>query len=151
MTEVLVTITLITGGNKGLGREAARRLIGLGHTVYLGARDAGRGQGAADELGARFLPLDVTDDSSVTAAAAALTRREGRLDVLINNAGVFEGLLKPEEITASDAERVYAVNVIGVVRTTQAFLPLPRVAVPGHRQRQQRAGLVRGGQRPAIA
>jgi NAD(P)-dependent dehydrogenase (short-subunit alcohol dehydrogenase family) len=42
-----VTITLITGGNKGLGREAARRLIGLGHTVYLGARDAGRGQAAA--------------------------------------------------------------------------------------------------------
>jgi NAD(P)-dependent dehydrogenase (short-subunit alcohol dehydrogenase family) len=123
-----VTITLITGGNKGLGREAARRLIGLGHTVYLGARDAGRGQAAADELGARFLPLDVTGDASVTAAAAELTRREGRLDVLINNAGVFEGLLKPEEITAADAERIFAVNVIGVVRTTQAFLPLLRAS-----------------------
>lgn len=68
-----MTITLITGGNKGLGREAARRLIGLGHTVYLGARDAGRGQATADELGARFLPLDVTGDASVTAAAAELT------------------------------------------------------------------------------
>lgn len=68
-----MTITLIAGGNKGLGREAARRLIGLGHTVYLGARDAGRGQAAADELGARFLPLDVTGDASVTAAAAELT------------------------------------------------------------------------------
>lgn len=67
-----MTITLIAGGNKGLGREAAR-LIGLGHTVYLGARDAGRGQAAADELGARFLPLDVTGDASVTAAAAELT------------------------------------------------------------------------------
>jgi len=122
-----VTITLMTGGNKGLGREAARRLIGLGHTVYLGARDAGRGQGAAVELGARFLPLDVTDDASVTAAAER-TRREGRLDVLINNAGVFEGLLKPEEITAPDAERVFAVNVIGVVRTTQAFLALLRAS-----------------------
>ncbi len=123
-----MTITLITGGNKGLGREAARRLIGLGHTVYLSARDAGRGQGAADELGARFLPLDVTDDASVAAAAAVLTRREGRLDVLINNAGVFEGLLKPEEITAPDAERIFAVNVIGVVRMTQAFLPLLRAS-----------------------
>ena len=123
-----MTITLITGGNKGLGREAARRLIGLGHTVYLGARDTGRGQGAADELGARFLPLDVTDDASVGAAAAGLTRREGRLDVLINNAGVFEGLLKPEEITAPDAERIFAVNVIGVVRMTQAFLPLLRAS-----------------------
>ena len=123
-----MTITLITGGNKGLGREAARRLIGLGHTVYLGARDTGRGQGAADELGARFLPLDVTDDASVGAAAAGLTRREGRLDVLINNAGVFEGLLKPDEITAPDAERIFAVNVIGVVRMTQAFLPLLRAS-----------------------
>ncbi|MGH3123267.1 MAG: SDR family NAD(P)-dependent oxidoreductase [Streptosporangiaceae bacterium] len=123
-----MTITLITGGNKGLGREAARRLIGLGHTVYLGARDAGRGQAAADELGARFLPLDVTGDCSVAAAADTLTRREGRLDVLINNAGVFEGLLKPEEITASDPERSYAVNVIGIVRMTQAFLPLLRAS-----------------------
>lgn len=123
-----MTITLITGGNKGLGREATRRLIGLGHTVYLGARDAGRGEAAADELGARFLPLDVTGDASVTAAAAELTRREGRLDVLINNAGVFEGLLKPEEITVPDAERIFAVNVIGVVRTTQAFLPLLRAS-----------------------
>jgi NAD(P)-dependent dehydrogenase (short-subunit alcohol dehydrogenase family) len=64
----------------------------------------------------------------VTAAAAELTRREGRLDVLINNAGVFEGLLKPEEITAADAERIFAVNVIGVVRTTQTFLPLLRAS-----------------------
>jgi NAD(P)-dependent dehydrogenase (short-subunit alcohol dehydrogenase family) len=66
----LVTITFITGGNKGLGREAARRLIGLGHTVYLGARDPGRGRAAAGELGARFLPLDVTDDSSVAGRRA---------------------------------------------------------------------------------
>ena len=124
-----MTITLISGGNKGLGREAGRRLLGLGHTVYLGARDAGRGQAAAGEIGARFLLLDVTDDASVAAAAAELTRREGRLDVLINNAGVFEGLLKPEEITAAGAERVYAVNVTGVVRMTQAFLPLLRASV----------------------
>lgn len=68
-----MTITLISGGNKGLGREAGRRLIGLGHTVYLGARDAVRGQAAADELGARFLLLDVTDDASVAVAAAGLT------------------------------------------------------------------------------
>ncbi len=81
-------ITLITGGNKGLGREAARRLIALGHTVYIGARDPERGRAAADELGAHFLPLDVTDDASVEAAVVALTQREGRLDVLINNAGI---------------------------------------------------------------
>jgi NAD(P)-dependent dehydrogenase (short-subunit alcohol dehydrogenase family) len=123
-----VTITLITGGNKGLGREAARRLIGLSHTVYLGARDRGRRRAAAGELGARFLPLDVTDDSSVTGAAGTITRRERRLDVLINNAGMFEGLLKPEEITPADAERIYAVSVTGIVRTTQAFMPLLRAS-----------------------
>jgi NAD(P)-dependent dehydrogenase (short-subunit alcohol dehydrogenase family) len=131
-----VTITLITGGNKGLGREAARRLIGLGHTVYLGARDAGHGQAAAGELGARFLPLDVTGDASVTAAAAELTRREGRLDVLINNAGVFEGLLKPEEITAADAERIFAVNVSGtghqsVQEGTDAIVRLATIGPDG--------------------
>jgi NAD(P)-dependent dehydrogenase (short-subunit alcohol dehydrogenase family) len=123
-----MTVTLITGGNKGLGRETARRLIALGHTVYLGARDAGRGQAAARELGARFLPLDVTDDTSVATAAAELTRAEGRLDVLINNAGLYEGLIKTEEVSVADMRRIYDVNVFGVVRVTQAFLPLLRAA-----------------------
>jgi NADP-dependent 3-hydroxy acid dehydrogenase YdfG len=66
----MTTITLITGANKGLGRETARRLIEQGHTVLLGARDAEAGTVAADELGARFVPIDVTDDESVAAAAA---------------------------------------------------------------------------------
>jgi NAD(P)-dependent dehydrogenase (short-subunit alcohol dehydrogenase family) len=123
-----MTITLITGGNKGLGRESARRLLALGHTVYIGARDAGRGQAAADELGARFLRLDVTDDASVAAAAAELTSRECRLDVLINNAGVFEGLVKPEDVSIDTLRSIYDVNVFGVVRVTQAFLPLQRAS-----------------------
>ena len=94
-----MTITLITGGNKGLGYEAARRLIALGHTVYIGARNAERGQKAADELGAQFLLLDVTDDVTVQEAAAQVTKIEGRLDVLINNAGVVGGRSKPEAVT----------------------------------------------------
>jgi len=55
-----MTTTLITGGNKGLGRETARRLVAEGHDVWLGARDSERGLATADELGARFLALDVT-------------------------------------------------------------------------------------------
>ncbi len=83
-----MTNTLITGGNKGLGFETARRLIALGHTVYIGARDPERGAAAAKRLGARFVQLDVSDDASVTAAAAWLEQQPGGLDVLINNAGI---------------------------------------------------------------
>ena len=91
-----MSIALITGGNKGLGKATARRLAELGHTVYLAARDAERGQAAAAELGVPWLRLDVTDDASVDAAAAELTRREGRLDILVNNAGVGGRDVKPD-------------------------------------------------------
>jgi NAD(P)-dependent dehydrogenase (short-subunit alcohol dehydrogenase family) len=70
-----MTITLITGANKGLGYETARRLIDLGHTVLAGARDPHRGTKAAHELGASFIHIDPTDDDSVEAAAARGTRR----------------------------------------------------------------------------
>ena len=123
-----MTITLITGGNKGLGFETARRLIGLGHTVYVGARDADRGQRAAAELGAKFLLLDVTSDAAVTEAAARLAEAEGHLDLLINNAGVAGGRAKPEEVTAEQLRKTFETNVFGVVRVTQAFLPLLRKA-----------------------
>ncbi|GII59737.1 short-chain dehydrogenase [Planotetraspora thailandica] len=121
-------IALVTGANKGLGRETARRLIELGYTVYIGARDARRGRTAADDLGARLTLLDVTDDTSVAEAAAQLTGEEGRLDLLINNAGVFEGMVKPEDVSIAEMRRVYDVNVFGVVRVTQAFLPLLRAS-----------------------
>jgi NAD(P)-dependent dehydrogenase (short-subunit alcohol dehydrogenase family) len=70
-----VTITLITGANKGLGCETARRLIDLGHTVLAGARDRQRGTKAARELGAAFIHIDPADDDSVEAAAARGPRR----------------------------------------------------------------------------
>jgi NAD(P)-dependent dehydrogenase (short-subunit alcohol dehydrogenase family) len=119
-------VTLVTGGNRGLGRETARRLVKLGRTVYIGARDAERGRAAAEELGAQLILLDVTDDTSVAAAEQALRHQEGRLDVLVNNAGVFEGMVGAEQASAGDAQRVFDVNVIGLVRVTHAFLPLLR-------------------------
>jgi NAD(P)-dependent dehydrogenase (short-subunit alcohol dehydrogenase family) len=116
-----MTVTLITGASKGLGRETARRLTKEGHTVYIGARSAERGEAAAAELGARFVPLDVTDDASVGSALQAIGEREGRLDVLVNNAGI--GL---PALNGPDALKVFDTNVIGIVRVTQAALPLLR-------------------------
>ncbi|GHG88308.1 SDR family NAD(P)-dependent oxidoreductase [Streptomyces lanatus] len=121
-----MTTTFITGANKSLGYETARRLIEAGHTVLIGARDPERGQAAADALGARFVQIDVTDDASVAAAAADITASEGGIDVLINNAGVFGPHLPAEQLTAADASAVFEVNVVGIVRVTRAFLPLLR-------------------------
>ncbi len=83
-----MTVTLITGANKGLGYETARRLVEEGHTVFLGARDPELGEAAAARLGATFVPLDVTDDESVAGALRLIDEREGHLDVLVNNAGI---------------------------------------------------------------
>jgi NAD(P)-dependent dehydrogenase (short-subunit alcohol dehydrogenase family) len=116
----VMTTTLITGANKGLGYETARRLIADGHAVWMAARDEERGRRAADELGGRFVRLDVTDDASVAAAVDTV----GQLDVLVNNAGIV-GNRKPfAELTAEDVELVFATNVLGVVRVTQAFVPV---------------------------
>ncbi|MCS7479636.1 SDR family NAD(P)-dependent oxidoreductase [Umezawaea endophytica] len=121
-----MTITFITGANKGLGRETARRLVDLGHTVLLGARDPDLGQRAAAAVGARFVRIDVTDDASVAAAAADVAAHEGRVDVLVNNAGVHGPFGDPTTLTGADALGVLDVNLAGVVRATTAFLPLLR-------------------------
>lgn len=120
-----MTVSLVTGANKGLGRETARRLIEEGHTVYIGARSVERGQAAAAELGARFVQLDVTDDASVQAAMRVIEEDEGRLDVLVNNAGIGAGP-GADGVTAEIARAVFDTNVVGVVRATQAALPLLR-------------------------
>ncbi len=119
-----MTTTLITGANKGLGRQAARGLIAAGHTVYLGARDRQRGADAAASLGARPVLIDVTSEDSVQAAAALIREQAGHLDVLINNAGISGARKHPGEVTATDLQTVYDTNVFGVVRVTRAFLPL---------------------------
>ena len=115
--------TLITGANKGLGHEAARRLIEAGHDVWVAARDPGRGQTAADELGARFVQLDVTDDASVAAAAEHVAAESG-LDVLVNNAGIIGARVPVESTIAAHLREVYETNVFGIVRVFGAFAPL---------------------------
>jgi NAD(P)-dependent dehydrogenase (short-subunit alcohol dehydrogenase family) len=119
-----MTTTLITGANKGLGREAARRLLDTGHDVWVTARDASQGREAADALGARFVQLDVTDDASVAAAARTVAAASGALDVLINNAGITGPRRPVGETSADDVATVLATNVVGIVRVTQAFVPL---------------------------
>jgi NAD(P)-dependent dehydrogenase (short-subunit alcohol dehydrogenase family) len=115
---------LITGANKGLGFETARQLVEAGHTVYLGARDLGRGKAAAEQTGARFVQLDVTDQASVDAAAETIRADHGRLDVLVNNAGIAGTFLPTAMIDAAEMLRVYDTNVFGIVRVTRAFVPL---------------------------
>ncbi|OZM83177.1 SDR family NAD(P)-dependent oxidoreductase [Pseudonocardia sp. MH-G8] len=117
-----MTVTLITGANKGIGFETAEQLLELGHTVYIGARDVERGEKAAADLGARFVQLDVTDDASVSEALATVDSAEGRLDVLVNNAGI----LGAGPVDGPTALRVFDTNAVGIVRVTEAALPLLR-------------------------
>jgi NAD(P)-dependent dehydrogenase (short-subunit alcohol dehydrogenase family) len=126
------TTALVTGANKGIGYEIAAGLGALGWRVGVGARDDERRESAVAKLRAAGVdafgvPLDVTDDASVTAAARLLEQDGGRLDVLVNNAGITGGM--PQEPTRVSAEQIRAVvetNVIGVVRVTNALLPLLR-------------------------
>jgi NAD(P)-dependent dehydrogenase (short-subunit alcohol dehydrogenase family) len=143
MTQAETTIALVTGANKGLGFEVARQLGARGWTVYVGARDEGRGTAAAAELvargaDARFVQLDVTSDGSVAAAAARIDAEVGRLDVLVNNAGIVgtprvgpddapgprDGRPSALDTLPSDFLGCFGVNLLGPVRVTHALLPL---------------------------
>jgi NAD(P)-dependent dehydrogenase (short-subunit alcohol dehydrogenase family) len=123
-----MTTTLITGANKGLGFETARQLAAAGHTVYIGSRDTGRGRRAAEQLGARAVQVDVTDDASVEAAAKVI-EADGGLDVLVNNAGIAAewsdgGVTGAADVTADLMRRTFETNVFGMVRVLHTFLPL---------------------------
>ncbi|MFD9049009.1 SDR family oxidoreductase [Streptomyces zaomyceticus] len=129
-------IALVTGANKGIGYEIAAGLGSLGYRVGVGARDETRRETAVEKLRAAGVdaygvPLDVTDDQSVADAAELVERQAGRLDALVNNAGI-SGEMDPgwvQDPTALDLEVLRAVldtNVMGVVRVTNAMLPLLR-------------------------
>ncbi|MGK3990102.1 SDR family oxidoreductase [Sorangium sp. So ce136] len=128
-------VALVTGANKGIGFEVARQLGQRGMTALLGARDPERGKAAAlrlreEGVDARFVRLDVTDGATIDAAARWIEAELGRLDVLVNNAGIALALNKPSECDLDDVRRIYEVNVLGVVAVTKAMLPLLRRAAP---------------------
>lgn len=127
-------IALITGANKGIGLEVARELGQAGWTVLLGARNPALGQAAeanlrAEKLDAHFVALDVTEHHTITAAAAKIHSEFGRLDALVNNAGIVDKQDGRATVASLAAvERVMRTNFFGQVAVTQAMLPLLRNA-----------------------
>ena len=119
-----MTTTLISGATRGLGREAARRLVQAGHEVYLGARDLARGEQVAAEVGAKAIALDVVDEASIAAAVERVRADVGSLDVLVNNAGISGAQRPPDQATIADLRRVLETNVIGATSVLTAFAPL---------------------------
>ncbi|WP_295817398.1 SDR family oxidoreductase [uncultured Deinococcus sp.] len=130
-------VALVTGANKGIGTEIARQLGQHGYTVLIGARDAQRGEAAAaalrtEGLDAHPLVLDVTDAASVQAAANHINGQFGRLDALVNNAGVLLDSMPPSTLPVDVLRATFETNVFGVVQVIQMLLPLLR-ATPNAR------------------
>jgi NAD(P)-dependent dehydrogenase (short-subunit alcohol dehydrogenase family) len=133
-------VALVTGANQGVGLQVARELVAAGLTVLVGSRNFERGEAAAKEIGpgASALQLDVTDGASIAAAAERIREEPGRLDLLVNNAGISKTterrLGSPEYAASSKASNasldeirtVWETNVFGVLAVYQAMLPLLR-------------------------
>ncbi|MFD2237193.1 SDR family oxidoreductase [Aureimonas populi] len=134
MTDHGSHIALITGANKGIGFETARRIGQQGHVILLGARDPSRGEPAAVKLkeegiDARFLHLDVTDRTTIRAAAQEIESSFGKLDVLVNNAGMgspSDGPVGKADLL--EVRRIFETNFFGALEVTQAMLPLLKKA-----------------------
>ncbi|WP_067714092.1 SDR family oxidoreductase [Nocardia yamanashiensis] len=128
------TIALVTGANKGIGYEIAAGLGALGWRIGVGARDRLRRETAVEKLRAAGVdafgvPLDVTDDESVSAAAELIAEQAGGLDVLVNNAAITGGMPQtPSTVTPETVRTVMETNVIGVIRVTNAMLPMLRAS-----------------------
>lgn len=129
-----IRLALVTGANKGIGKEIARQLGGHGYTVLVGSRDTDRGEAAVRELAAEgvdahAIRLDVTDQSSADAAAKTIEQDFGRLDLLVNNAGIAVDFgQRPGEVPVDVLRRTYETNVFGVATVINAMLPLLRKA-----------------------
>ena len=125
-------VALITGANKGLGFEMARQLGQKGATVVLTARDRNKGEAATEKLRSEgldvhFLKLDVDREEDYPAAVSFLNDKFGRLDILINNAGISPdgiGGKKASETVGDSLRRAFETNVFAAVLLTQALLPL---------------------------
>jgi len=131
-------IALITGANKGIGLETARQLARQNIVVLIGARDLDKGKTAAEslveeDLDARPIEIDVTQQNSIRQAAAQVEQEFGRLDILINNAGVMldDPKKKLSEQSLDVWRRTFETNLFGLIATTQAFLPLLRKSDTG--------------------
>ena len=139
------SVALVTGANQGIGLQIAKDLAAHGLTVLVGSRDFEKGKAAAESVGpdAHALQLDVTDPESISEAAARIQREFGRLDVLVNNAGIVHGggpgmsleemteSERPSQVTMQNLRQVFETNVFGVVAVTQAMLPLLQQAPAG--------------------
>lgn len=120
-------VALITGANKGIGLETARQLAALGYEVIVGARKPEEGKAAAASIGdhAHFLHLDMNDAASIEATRTFVEEKFGRLDVLVNNAGIGpDNGMKPSQVPIELVRQSFEVNVFALVRITQVLLPL---------------------------
>jgi NAD(P)-dependent dehydrogenase (short-subunit alcohol dehydrogenase family) len=129
-------IALVTGGNKGIGREIVRGLLRAGCRVYLGAREAAKGQQAVAELAPEgevlYLEVDLSNHATLEAAAAQVQSAEGHLDILVNNAGInVAGDGSPSMAAGRSVEQVLQTNFLGTLAVTQTFLPLVKQAAAG--------------------
>jgi NAD(P)-dependent dehydrogenase (short-subunit alcohol dehydrogenase family) len=131
-------IALVTGGNKGIGLEISRNLSSAGCTVLLGARNVERGQQAVRQLeqaglsDVHFIEIDVTRQDTVTAAAQQIENRFGRLDILLNNAGVnLHGDGLPGAADVDTVQKIFETNFFGALRVTRAMLPLLHKSAAG--------------------
>ena len=120
---------LITGANKSIGFETARQMGRKGYGVWIGSRDVARGEEAvqllsAEGVEARPIYIDVTDEASVRQAANRVQTEDGKLDVLINNAGIPGQMVPPSQQSINDIRTIYETNVFAPVLVTQAFLPV---------------------------
>jgi NAD(P)-dependent dehydrogenase (short-subunit alcohol dehydrogenase family) len=121
---------LVSGGNRGIGREVARQLAGLGYRVVIGSRDLAKGEDVARELGenVRAVQLDVIDEDSIVRAVASVAADPGRLDVLVNNAGITGGGWSTNAVDANldEVRKTLDTNLFGAWRLTEEALPLMR-------------------------
>lgn len=137
MTDQESKVALVTGANRGIGLETARQLAQAGFTVLMGSRDEARGRAAAQQLQAEGLAveavkLDMTDAADFSLLAGRIEARFGRLDVLVNNAGVLvHGDGQPSTASTEALRHTFETNFFGLVALTQALLPLIRKSPAG--------------------